>query len=307
MKFVVTGATGFIGRNFVREVVSAGHNVIAVCHKGSVNRGSLSGVKNLECIDADMTEYGTLDKLINSADVFVHFAWDGIKNTADRDSNTRVQQQNVENSLAALKTSKRMGCKLFVFAGSQAEYGPTKEIESETLPCNPVTEYGIAKLQFKEKAFGVATRLQLKYAHLRIFSIYGEEDHERTLVKTCLRNMLAGEAISLSACTQNWNFLYIQDAVKQIRLLSERAVENDDFGQQIFNVASEENRPLKDFVNIMKEETESQSPLHFGEVAPTNVVNLNPDVSKMRKWTDFIANNTFRGGFRRMVTLAREK
>ena len=307
MNFVVTGATGFIGRNFVREVVSAGHRVIAVCHRGSVNRGVLSGIRNLECVDADMPEYATLDKLIDSADVFVHFAWDGIKNTADRDGNVRVQQQNVQNSLAALEASKCMGCKLFVFAGSQAEYGLTKEIETETIPCNPVTEYGVAKLQFKEKAFEKARSLGLGYAHLRIFSIYGEEDHERTLVKTCLRNMLAGEPVSLSACTQDWNFLYIQDAVKQVRLLCERAVECDGFGQQVFNVASEENRPLKEFVNIMKEETGSESPLHFGEVAPTNVVNLNPDVSKMKEWTGFIADNTFREGFRRMVALSRSK
>ncbi len=61
--------------------------------------------------------------------------------------------------------------------------------------------------------------LGIRYIHLRIFSAYGPGDHPWTLVESCLDAFTGNAALSLGACTQKWNFIYITDLAKAVRAL----------------------------------------------------------------------------------------
>ena len=71
------------------------------------------------------------------------FAWGGTghdgRNVQD------VQRENVINTIAAMFAADKMGCQVFVEAGSQAEYGTVLECITEETPCHPFSEYGKAK------------------------------------------------------------------------------------------------------------------------------------------------------------------
>lgn len=289
MKFVITGATCFIGSELTEYLHSNGHSVIAVCRPDS--KGLSSIPDGVEIVTSEMAGYGNLHNEIKQADVFINLAWGGTghdgRNVID------VQKDNVAYTTAAFFAAIKMGCKLFLEAGSQAEYGSTTEPQSEDSPCNPFSEYGKAKLQVKEELFKLSEQTDMKYIHLRIFSMFGENDHPWTLVMSAIDKMLANEQVDLSPCTQNWNFIYIKDAVRIITTLCEKAVENPNFKHKVYNIASEDTRVLKDFVVRMKELTNSASELNFGAMIPANLVSLQPDMSKTKKVVGTISNYTF--------------
>ena len=52
------------------------------------------------------------------------------------------------------------------------------------------------------------------------------------------------------------------------------------YGSEIYNIASEDTRVLKEFIVKMKEICGSQSELHFGGYDPKKDVNLDPDMKK---------------------------
>jgi nucleoside-diphosphate-sugar epimerase len=212
--------------------------------------------------------------------VFIHLAWAGTGH-GGRD-NTVIQQQNVKCTKEAMQAAHQMGCKLFVMAGSQAEYGITNEPQKEDMECQPFSEYGKAKLQVQQECSRLAEKLGMKYLHLRIFSLFGENDHPWTLVMSCIDKMLRNEPIELSSCTQNWNFLYVKDAAWQIVQLCEYALETDGFNHEIYNVASDDTRPLKQFVECMKKMTKSQSELRYGTIVPERFVSLQPSLAKLQ-------------------------
>lgn len=289
MKYVVTGATSFLGRELVSRLMQDGHEVVAVCRPQS---SSLADIPlGVEVVLADMSDYGGLYRDVPEADVWVNLAWEGTGH--DGRNQEEVQQANVIHTIAAMFGADKMGCRLFVEAGSQAEYGTVLTPISEQTPCNPFSAYGKAKLETFQRLSELSAQLGIKYLHLRIFSLYGETDHPWTLVMSSLDKMLRNEAIDLSPCTQQWNFLYVKDATRQVVTLCDYALSRQDFRSEVFNIASDDSRPLKEFVERMKELAGSKSPLNYGAITPQNVVSLLPDMTKTRNVVGTLSEYSF--------------
>lgn len=276
MKFVITGATSFIGLELINLLLSQGHSVVAVCRSNS--KGLVNIPEGVGIVTAEMSEYGELYQKIDEADVFVNLAWGGTghdgRNVVD------VQRENIANTTAAMKTANKMGCKVFLEAGSQAEYGSTLEMQAEDKECNPFSEYGKAKLEVKRIGFELSEKLKFKYIHLRIFSMFGENDHPWTLVMSALDKMLKNEQVDLSPCTQNWNFIYVKDAVKIMSRLCSYAIDTDTFVHEVYNIGSNDARQQKVFVEEMKQISQSDSILNYGANIPQNMVSLQPSMRK---------------------------
>ena len=292
MVFIITGATSFIGLEFTKLVLECGHEVYAVCRKESKSIEKLPHDPALTLVYASMDEYSVLASKIKRADVFVNFAWEGSSSIEGR-SCIDVQRRNVLYVSDAINSAKSLGCRLFVETGSQAEYGVVNDVITEETICAPFSEYGKAKLAVKELGFEVSEEVGVKYLHARIFSVFGENDHPYTLFINSVNKMMDDKPLELSPCTQYWNFLYVRDAVKQIYFLCEKALSDNSFIHEVFNVASEDTRVLKDFVERIKELLQSNSQLNYGAFMPEHLVTLNPDISKLKNYIGYVASYSF--------------
>ena len=278
MKYVITGATSFLGQELIRTLAQSGAEVYAVCRTADKLRADVREL--CTPIELQLSEYAALPEQITNADVFIHLAWDGTGHEGR--NNPEVQQRNVTYTKIAMHAAHTMGCHLFVMAGSQAEYGSTFEPQQEDMECKPFSEYGKAKLQVWKECSALAKELGMKYIHLRIFSLFGEYDHPYTLVMSCIDKMKRNVPIDLSACTQNWNFLYAHDAAEMIRRLCDYGLQTEPFAPGIYNIASDDSRPLKEFMERMRELTLTSSVLHYGAMSSSgNVVSLQPDMTKL--------------------------
>lgn len=297
MKYIVTGATSFLGLELIDYLQRKGHEVVAVCRPQS---SALADIPlGVEVVLADMSEYGGLYRDVPEADVWVNLAWEGTGH--DGRNQEEVQQANVVNTIAAMFGADKIGCRLFVEAGSQAEYGTVLTSISEATPCNPFSAYGKAKLEVCRRLSELSAELGIKYLHLRIFSLFGEGDHPWTLVISSLDKMLRNEAVDLSPCTQHWDFLYVKDAVRQMASLCDYALTSKDFRSEVYHIASGDSRPLKDFVERMKALTGSGSKLNYGAVTPQYVVSLQPDMSKTQAVVGKLCEYSFDDVINRMI------
>lgn len=300
MKFVITGATGFIGLELCQHLLENGHEVYAICRQGSLKTGNLPKDTKLHVVYANMSAYRTLSQQIDHVDIFVNLAWDATNHDGCDKEDAKIC--NIDYSLDAIIASRHMGCKLFVEAGSQEEYGITKERQSERTLCYPLSEFGRAKYVIYNMYSEYARIIGMKYLHLRLFSIYGAGDKTLSLISICIDKMLNNEPVDLALCMQNWNFVYLKDAVKQISLLSEYAFNNKDFKQEVFQIASEDTRCLQYFVLEMKELLESSSELRFGAEQPQNIVSLQPDMTKTKSAIGFISEFSFADGIKEVLS-----
>ena len=85
MRIVVTGATSFIGRAVVEELLEKRHQVFAAVRPDSAGRGELETMQRetggrLTVLPVDLSACGTLDRhpaLEGRADLWLHLGWEG--------------------------------------------------------------------------------------------------------------------------------------------------------------------------------------------------------------------------------------
>lgn len=152
MNIIMTGATSFVGAATVRELLRRGHTVTAIARPASSKLGTildgneealLSG--RLLVTENDLSEpEQLLEKVTKPQDVFCHFGWGGSGSASRTDR--ALQEKNLEISQETIRTAKALGCKKFLFSGSQAEYGMHRDLITEETACEPKSLYGEAKL-----------------------------------------------------------------------------------------------------------------------------------------------------------------
>lgn len=301
MKVVVTGATSFIGAAVIRQLLMEGHQVVGVVRPGTKHMANLYGqvpadkVAGLQVVTLDMERIGELVSRPSAAGsvAWIQIGWEGAgsANRTLRD----VQQGNVVNSLRAVRAAAALGCNRFLFTGSQAEYGIHHTVVDEAAPLRPVSEYGKAKADFANLAKDLCKSLEIEYIHTRIFSVYGPGDHPWSLVQSCLQTWQQGGHMELGACTQQWNFLYVEDtAAALVHLLTE--------GQSgVYNVASTDTRSLRAYIEQMYAISQTfgeTGSFSYGDREPNaeGQAELMPDITKILTETSWRPVTSFTEG-----------
>ena len=304
MRIVVTGATSFIGRAVVEELLEKRHQVFAAVRPDSAGRGELEAMQRetggqLTVLPVDLSACGTLDRhpaREGRADLWLHLGWEG-SGSANR-TNPEIQARNIGYALEALGAAARLGCTRFLFSGSQAEYGIADGLMREDSPCHPVSEYGKDKLEVCRRVGERAAELGITYLHARIFSVYGPGDHPWSLVSSCVDTFLKGGHMEFGACTQLWNYLYIKDAVRAITgLLLAKSPSG------VYNVAGNDTRPLREFIGEIHRLCGGRGTFEYGKRPPNaeGVVSLNPDTGKLYRTANFQPRISFEEGIREMI------
>ena len=296
---VITGATGFLGSHLAQWFLEQGDRVYALVRPGSAKLQYLPEHRNLIPVYGTMEEAADCVEEIGHADAWFHFAWGGV-NREEIDS-PEVQAGNIRGSLACVEAAHRLGCRVFMDAGSRVEYGVIEDgrgVMTEEMECSPVNEYGKAKLEFFRQAVPVCERYGMNFCHLRFFSVYGYGDHPWSIISTLVRELPRGGRVSLSACLHEWNFMYIDDAVEAVGRLYEQVKGKPCKKGAAVNIASRDTRVLKSFVEEVFELAGKRGTLEFGTFvqAKEGALSIRPDVSRMEAMT---------GGFRESYTFGR--
>lgn len=295
---IITGGTSFIGVHLIQEYLNHDWNVIAIVRPNSKNLSRLPKDKRLEIIEEDIKNLKDIlpilkDKEIN---VFYHLAWEGVR-APFRDDES-LQYENYQCAINAMRIAKELGCKTFIGAGSQAEYGKCIGEIDENYITKPLTQYGKYKLKAYEELSRLAQVLDIRFIWTRIFSVYGIYDYNGTLVMTVLDKMKKNEEIPLTQCIQQWDYIYVEDAARAMYLLAQKS---HTFG--IYNIASGKSRELKEFVLEMKQLTNSISELKFGEL-PYNeegIVSFKPIVNKLESDLEWKCEFEFKDGIEKII------
>lgn len=312
MRIVITGATSFVGAATVRELLKRGHSVTAIVRPASKKldcitkeNGQALHDGRLLIIENDISAPELLpEKIKEPQDVFCHFGWGGSGSAARTD--TELQNKNLADSLSTIRAAKALGCKRFLFSGSQAEYGLHKTLITEESICEPRSAYGEAKLAMRLKGEALCKELGIRYIHTRIFSAYGPGDHPWTLVESCLDAFLENEELSLGSCSQNWNFIYIEDLACAMAALVEApdAALSPADANPVFNLAGDETKPLREFVEEIHTLCGQKGVCLYNQ-RPENaegLIHLMPSVEKLETVTGWRPAVDFKTGIRRMIS-----
>jgi UDP-glucose 4-epimerase len=176
MRALVTGGAGFIGSHICQELLSMGHQVLAIDNLASgrlENFKEFGDTENFEFHKIDILDRDGLTPIFKGVDWVFHMAGlaDIVPSIEKPDLYFDV---NVKGTLNVLEAAKDGGVKKFTYAASSSSYGiPETFPTPETAPIAPQYPYALTKYLGEELVLHWSQTYKLPAVSLRLFNVYG--------------------------------------------------------------------------------------------------------------------------------------
>lgn len=302
MKAVVTGATGAVGMALIGELTQRGVEVLVLCRASSQRSANIPEGPLVKKLDCPLDKMSELDLEGEKYDMFFHLAWEGTTGASRND--TYLQNTNVRYTLDAVGLAQRLGCTVFVGAGSQAEYGRADGKLNSKTPAFPENGYGIAKLCAGQISRIECRKRGIRHVWVRILSVYGPFDGERSLISMAIDKLSRGERASFTAGEQIWDYMYSADTA---RAMTELALKGKDGG--VYCLGSGEPRKLAEYIETIRDKIAPDATLGLGDIpyAEGQVMYLCADISELQEDTGYTPSTSFEDGIAKTIAWYKER
>jgi nucleoside-diphosphate-sugar epimerase len=222
VRYVVTGAAGFIGSHLAEALLAAGHEVVGVdsftdYYDPALKEENASGidVRRLD-LAADELDFAGFDGVFHLA------GQPGVRSFGD--VFPLYVERNVLASQRVFEAAARAGVRV-VFSSSSSVYGEAERYPTpEETPPRPVSPYGITKLSAEHLARAYARSFGLETVVLRYFNAYGPRQRPDMAFAGVVEALAEGRPFTLFGDgEQSRSFTYVGDVVRASVDAMERA------------------------------------------------------------------------------------
>ena len=217
MRVIVTGASGFIGRNVLLRA-PRDWTIVAVYNSATdfepfIAEHALSQVTPVRCNLLDRRDVDELSRRTGAVDAVLHLAANGDPAVSAREPRLDLEQ----NTLALVTFLERCRSAHFVYMSSGAVYDGLVGMVNPQTPVSPRLPYAISKLACEQyvRYFSEHRQSIGSYVNVRFFGAYGPYEAGRKITTRWLAAMGEGqtEFVVRGDGGNLIDFMYIDDAV----------------------------------------------------------------------------------------------
>ncbi len=290
MRYLVTGAAGFIGSQVARLLLQSGEKVIGVDNLSEAydprlknwRLDQLRGFANFSFYRLDICDQKALGGLFEKEGPF-----DAVLNLAAR-AGVRASvedpqgyfETNVTGTLNLLELCRRYGIRKFVLASTSSLYGahnprPFREDADTSRPLSP---YAASKKAAEVLCHTYHHLYGLDITVLRYFTVYGPAGRPDMSIFRFIRWIAEGEPVILYGDgTQQRDFTYIDDIARGTVLALKPT------GYQILNLGSDRPFSLRHIIGLLEKLMGRKARIQYAPGHPTDVHATWADISRARR------------------------
>ena len=249
MRFLITGAAGFLGSALSNALLHQGHEVRGLDDLSTGNPDALA--PEVLFTRGDVNDRPRLWTLLQEVDCVYHLAARVLVPESilyPREYN----QVNVGGTVTLMEAMRDVGVRRVVFISSGAVYGeqPTQPAREDLQP-NPLSPYAVSKLSAEYYVRTIGALWGIETVALRVFNAYGPRQHlppvNAPVIPYFLRqSRLNGTLVLQGDGKQTRDFVYIDDVVSAMSA----AATAPDVNQKIINVGSGVETSIRDVANL---------------------------------------------------------
>lgn len=229
MRLLVTGGSGFIGTNFVRDQL-ARHpersvvNLDALTYAGNpANLADLASDPRYVFVRGDIRDAALVSDLMGEVDAVVHFAAESHVDRSITDPGAFVST-NVQGTFTLLEAARRAGVDRFLHVSTDEVYGSIAEgAFREMDPLRPSSPYSASKAGSDLLALAYHTTHGLPVVVTRCSNNYGPYQFPEKLIPLFVTNLLEGRKVPVYGSGTNVReWIYVLDHCRAIEFVLDR-------------------------------------------------------------------------------------
>jgi nucleoside-diphosphate-sugar epimerase len=302
MRYLVTGASGFVGSNLVRRLVTAREEIHIIIRSHS-NLARLADIATQMTVHtADIRDRGEVSGVVQKVrpDVVFHLANLGVYGGVHPILKD-VIDVNLLGTANLVDACSGFDYRCFVNTGSSSEYGTKTSPMSEVDRCDPLNAYGVSKCASTMYARCAAVTGSRPIVNLRLFSPYGPFDDHRRLIPYVISRTVAGQELHLASSTSVRDFVYIEDVVDAYLACVNYP---ERVAGEIVNVGSGSQSSVKDVVNTVLELTGSTSVVRWNKegIRPGESPTWQANIDKIHNLLNWSPRYSLRDGLKETIS-----
>ena len=298
MKYVVTGAAGFIGSQLAASLQDAGHDVVGIdCFTNFYAAAEKEA--NAQGLDVRRVDLADETLELDGVDGVFHLAAQaGVRSFGD--VFPTYVRRNLLATQRVFEACARAGVRV-VLASSSSVYGEAESYPTpEDTEPRPISPYGITKLGCEHLARAYGTAFGLDAVTLRYFTVYGPRQRPDMFFRRVCEALLTGGAFEVyGSGRQSRSFTYAGDAVDATVAAMERGARG-----AVFNVGGGEEATVLEAIALLEQVSGGALDVrHIGD-AKGDVSRTSADVTRIHEALGWRPETTLEDGLARMWSWA---
>lgn len=326
MKYLITGAAGFIGSAVVQRMCAEGHDIVGIDNMNdyydiTLKKARLSRIQHasFNFIKMDIADRQGI------ADLFVTHEFDKVIHLAAQagvrysiENPMAYADSNLIGHLTILEGCRHSNVKHLIYASSSSVYGLNSKVPFATSDSvdHPVSLYAATKKSNELMAHSYSHLYKLPTTGLRFFTVYGSWGRPDMAPHIFTRNILNGDTIDVNNNGDMFrDFTHVDDIVEGIVRIADVipkcdkrwAVESSSPATSsapysVYNIGHGAPISLMDFVNAIEDELGIVAKKNFREMQPGDVYQTYADTRDLFMATNYTPKISVKEGVAEFVT-----
>jgi dTDP-6-deoxy-L-talose 4-dehydrogenase (NAD+) len=212
-RILLTGATGFVGRQILCELVKMNARITLIL-RGGPQRTSTLPVENIIFTeDAFRLSRSSWVDALKDIDMVIHSAWFA---EPGKYLQSPINLDCLKGTITMAQACVEAGVRRFVGIGTCFEYDTDIGYLSVDTPLRPATPYAAAKAATYLSLNQSLPKAGVEFVWCRLFYLYGEGEDPRRLVPYIHHQLQRGEFADLTDGLKVRDYLDVRDAASKI-------------------------------------------------------------------------------------------
>lgn len=271
---LITGCSGFIGKNAVNFFIKKNYEVYGISSKYN------SELKKKNFLNKKSKKINIINFIKNNKPNIIIFAHGSIDHTSDYE---KLYKDHFKLTKLIIDNLDKKKIEKIIFLSSGDEYGiPYSLPISENIYCSPITNYGLIKnlsSNYILKSFSNINEKNISIFIFRLFLIYGDNQKIPRLIPLIKEHLLNNKLLVLNSKYVQKNFTHIFDLLNYFH----KIIKLKKKFKGIINFGSNNNLRIIDIIKLIEKKYNRKINLKLNNKKTLKNFSLFPDTTKLFK------------------------